>query len=76
MCYGMSTGAELWLAYEMVEKTILKIVHCNSVGFLDILFYLFILSGRVKAVRPSLPLSQRKHKRIKIHMRYFDYKFY
>ena len=20
MCYGMSTGAELWLAYEMVEK--------------------------------------------------------
>ena len=20
MCYGMATGAELWLAYEMVEK--------------------------------------------------------
>ena len=36
MCYGMSTGAVRWLAYEMAEKIILKIMHCNNVGFLDL----------------------------------------
>ena len=32
----MSTGAERWLAYEMVEKTNIKIMHRNNVGFLDL----------------------------------------
>ena len=32
----MSTGAELWKAYEIVEKIILKIMHCNNVGFIDL----------------------------------------
>ena len=36
MCYGVSTGAVRWLAYEMVVKIILKIIDCNNVGFLDL----------------------------------------
>ena len=36
MFYGMLTGAVRWLAYEMVEKIILKIMHCNNVGFLGL----------------------------------------
>ena len=36
MCYGMSTDAVWWLAYEMVEKNNIKIMHCNNVGFLDL----------------------------------------
>ena len=36
MCYGISTGAVWWLAYEMVEKNNIKIMHCKNVGFLDL----------------------------------------
>ena len=36
MCYIMSTAAVRWLAYEMVGKIILKIMHCNNEGFLDL----------------------------------------
>ena len=36
MCYAISTGAVWWLAYEMVRKIILKPVHGNNVGFLDL----------------------------------------
>ena len=36
MCYGMSTGAVWWLAYEMVEKNNIKIMHCNNVSFLNL----------------------------------------
>ena len=34
--YGMSTGAVRWLAYEIIEKIILKIMLYNNVGFLDL----------------------------------------
>ena len=33
MCYGMSKGAELWLAYEKVEKNNIK---GSNVGFLHL----------------------------------------
>ena len=38
MCYGMSTGAVRWLAYEIVDRNNIKdkLVHWNNVGFLDI----------------------------------------
>ena len=37
MCYVMSTGAVRWLAYEMVEKIILKIIRCNSLDISAVL---------------------------------------
>ena len=35
-CYGMSTDSVRWLSYEMIEKIILKIMHSNNVGILDL----------------------------------------
>ena len=36
MCYGMSTGAVRWPAYEIVEKNNIKDNAFNNVGFLDL----------------------------------------
>ena len=43
MCFGMSTGAVWWLAYEWLRKIILKIMHCNNVDFLDLPAILIII---------------------------------
>ena len=41
MCYGMSTGAVQWLAYEMVEKNNIKdiINNIRLISYFDYTFY-------------------------------------